>query len=64
VSISIKPQQAELNRLKGELLLRTGEKEPEREGEQMALPGECLRQALDVARRQQGKALELRATMS
>jgi len=30
----------------------------------MALLGECFRQALDVARRQQGKLLELRATMS
>jgi predicted ATPase len=48
---------AELYRLKGELLLR------------LPLPDipqaiACLHQALDVARRQQAKALELRATLS
>jgi class 3 adenylate cyclase/predicted ATPase len=49
--------EAELYRLKGELLRR------------QALPNEdqaetCFRQALDVARRQQAKSLELRAAMS
>ena len=49
--------EAELYRLRGELLL------------QFPLPdiGEaeaCFQQALDVARRQQAKALELRATLS
>jgi len=49
--------EAEVYRLKGELLLR------------QAVPDEeqaeaCFQQALDVARRQQAKALELRATMS
>jgi predicted ATPase len=49
--------EAELHRLKGELLLR------------LALPDipqatACFHQALDVARRQQAKALELRAALS
>jgi predicted ATPase len=49
--------ESDLHRLKGELLLRR------------AIPAikeadACFRQALDVARRQQGKALELRATVS
>ena len=49
--------EAELYRLKGELLL------------QQAVPDQpqaeaCFRQALDVARRQQAKSLELRAAMS
>ena len=52
--------EAELYRLKGELLLSLGEGEQERGGE----PEECLRQALAIARRQQAKSLELRATMS
>ncbi len=50
-------QNAELNRLKGELLL------------QQAVPDEaqaetCFHQALDVARHQQAKSLELRAATS
>jgi predicted ATPase len=49
--------EADLFRLKGELLLK------------QAVPGEqeaetCFRQALDIARRQQAKSLELRAAMS
>jgi hypothetical protein len=40
-----------------------GEREPDRDGEQIASPKECFRQALDVARGQQAKSLELRATM-
>jgi predicted ATPase len=52
--------EAELHRLRGELLLRCGDAGPpvqaEAEGE--------LRLALEVARRQQAKSLELRAAMS
>jgi predicted ATPase len=51
--------EAELHRLKGEFLLaQTGKRCKEREAE------ECFHQALDIARRQQAKSLELRATMS
>jgi predicted ATPase/class 3 adenylate cyclase len=49
--------EAELYRLRGELLAQHA----------VAQPGEteaCFQQALDIARRQQAKALELRATMS
>jgi predicted ATPase len=49
--------EAEIYRLKGELLLQ---QVPGREGE----PEACLHQALNVARRQQAKSLELRAAMS
>jgi predicted ATPase len=50
---------AELHRLQGELLLRRDAAEATcREAEV------CFRQALDVARRQQAKSLELRAVMS
>jgi predicted ATPase len=48
--------EAEVCRLKGELLLRQGEAEGEAEA--------CFRQALDVTRRQEAKSLELRATVS
>jgi len=49
--------EAELHRQKGELLLmQKGQKAGEAE--------ECFRQALDIARRQQAKSLELRAAMS
>jgi serine/threonine protein kinase/predicted ATPase len=50
-------QEAELYRLKGELLLAESR-------EQAAGAEECFRQALDTARRQQSKGWELRATMS
>jgi predicted ATPase len=51
--------EAELYRLKGESLLSlTAKRCKEREAE------ECFRQALDIARRQQAKSLELRAAMS
>jgi predicted ATPase len=51
--------EAELYRLKGECLLSlTAERCKEREAE------ECFRQALDIARCQQAKSLELRAAMS
>jgi predicted ATPase/class 3 adenylate cyclase len=48
---------AELHRLRGELLLQSAAAQP---GEAEA----CFQQALTVARRQQGKSLELRAAMS
>jgi predicted ATPase len=49
--------EAELHRLTGELLLaRAAANQAEAEG--------CLRRALDVARHQQAKSLELRAAMS
>jgi predicted ATPase len=51
-------QEAELHRLEGELLLRTTG--PNRRGEAEA----CFRRAIEVARRQQAKSWELRATTS
>jgi class 3 adenylate cyclase/predicted ATPase len=58
--------EAELYRLKGELLLQFGACELGPEGCQahMAEAEACYQQALDVARRQQAKSLELRAGMS
>jgi tetratricopeptide (TPR) repeat protein len=58
--------EAELYRLKGELLLQSGVRGLEPEGRQshMAEVEACFRQALDIARHQQAKSLELRATMS
>jgi predicted ATPase len=49
--------EAELARLEGELLLR-------RSVEHSAQAETCFRQALDIARRQEAKSLELRAAMS
>jgi len=48
--------EAELHRLKGELMLMRGADATEAEA--------CFHQAIEVARRQQAKSLELRATMS
>ena len=50
-------QEAELHRLKGELLLAESP-------DQVAAADRCFQQALATARRQQDKAWELRATMS
>ena len=50
--------EAELYRLKGELLLQAGTVPDDAEAEA------CFQQALDMARRQQAKSLELRAAMS
>ena len=50
--------EAELNRLKGELIQQKEKKEAEREAEA------CFHRAIEVARRQQVKAFELRATVS
>ena len=57
--------EAELYRLKGELLLQGGIR-PKAQGTEpkVAEAEQRLRQALAVARRQQAKALELRAVMS
>ena len=49
--------EAELYRLKGELLLAESP-------DQIAAAEDCFRQAIETARRQQSKAWELRATMS
>jgi predicted ATPase len=51
--------EAELHRRKGELLLMQQGKR-----QQLGEAEECFRQALDTARRQQAKSLELRAAMS
>ncbi|MFQ5927824.1 MAG: hypothetical protein ACE5MH_10375, partial [Terriglobia bacterium] len=48
--------EAEVHRLRGELLLKEGGSESEVQG--------CFRHALDVSRRQEAKSLELRAVMS
>ncbi len=48
--------EAELYRLKGELLLMQGGADAEAEG--------CFQQALEVSRRQEAKSLELRAATS
>jgi predicted ATPase len=50
---------AELHRLKGELLLAQADK-----ADRFCEAEACFRQAIKVARRQQAKSLELRATMS
>ena len=50
--------EAELHRLKGELLLSRSRRRSMHEAEA------CFHHALDVARRQQAKSLELRAAMS
>ncbi len=52
--------EAELYRLRGEMLLRTASAP----GEAIAQAAEAFRQALEVARRQGAKALELRAAVS
>src|SRR5262245_23934651 len=50
-------QDAELHRLKGELLLAEAP-------DQVSGAEDCFRQAIETARRQQSRAWELRATMS
>ena len=49
--------EAELRRRKGELMLM-------RQGQKVGEAEECFRQALDIARHQRAKSLELRAAMS
>ena len=57
---------AELPRLKGELLLQSGVRGPESgvSTPHFAEVEACFRRALDIARQQQAKSLELRAAMS
>jgi predicted ATPase len=54
--------EAELYRLKGELTLQSGAESLESGAQKEA--EECFRQAIEVARRQRAKSLELRAVMS
>ena len=54
--------EAELYRLRGELLLQCAVHSPRSKVHEEA--EECFRQALDIAHRQEAKALDLRATMS
>ena len=54
--------EAELYRLTGELLL--AQEDTRDKGQKLEAVETCFRQALDIARRQQAKSLELRATMS
>jgi predicted ATPase len=68
--------EAELYRLYGELSLRLGERESGRTGEKEFIapspshfvapssPAACFLKAIDIARKQQAKSLELRATTS
>ena len=57
--------EAELYRLKGELLLvRSAENQAVRQSSLQAEGEACFRQAIDVARQQCAKSLELRAVMS
>jgi adenylate cyclase len=57
--------EAELHRLKGVLLLQEGKRQKAKGKRQKALEAEeSFRQALDIARHQQAKSLELRAAIS
>jgi hypothetical protein len=66
--------EAELYRLYGELSLRMGEREKGGKGEDIShsptppfapsSPEACFLKAIEIARRQQAKSLELRATVS
>jgi predicted ATPase len=57
--------EAELHRQRGELLLLRAEKRHPAQGSREQYDAEtCFQQALDVSRRQEAKALELRAAMS
>ena len=56
---------AELHRLRGELLLRHADTGPQAPGSGQQVEAEaCFHRALDVARQQQARSLELRAAMS
>jgi predicted ATPase len=56
---------AEMHRLRGELLLMQVGKSPRVEGSGQQVEVEaCFQQALDIARRQEAKSLELRAAIS
>jgi predicted ATPase len=55
---------AELHRLRGELLLLAGAPTPHEAGDRVSRAELCFRQALEIARSQQSKSLELRAGSS
>lgn len=55
--------EAELYRLKGELLLKSKVQGPESEFQRLSEAEACFYQALDIARRQSTKSWELRAAM-
>jgi predicted ATPase len=55
----VREHEAEIYRLRGELLLQSGVEESRSPGVE-----DCFRQALAIARRQQAKSLELRAALS
>jgi predicted ATPase len=55
---------AELHRLRGELLLLAGQPTPHEAGDRVSQAELCFRQALEIARSQQSKSLELRAGSS
>jgi len=56
--------EAELHRLRGELLLlRAAKSHPAQDSQEQHEAETCFQHALDVARQQQAKSLELRATM-
>jgi predicted ATPase len=54
--------EAELHRVRGEVLLKLGVQERKSKVEEQAEA--CFRKAIEVARRQSARSLELRATMS
>jgi predicted ATPase len=56
--------EAELHRQRGELLLQAAKSRPDQGSREQHDAETCFQQALDVARRQQAKSLELRTTMS
>jgi class 3 adenylate cyclase/predicted ATPase len=56
--------EAELHRVKGELLLRSQSQGPEAGVHPSAEVEQCFQQAIDLARQQQAKSWELRAVMS
>ena len=59
------PSEAELHRLQGELLLRQAVAKTDTRTAQPEIAAQtCFRQALQIARRQHAKSLELRAAMS
>ncbi len=56
--------EAELYRVRGELLVKSGEQSQQSEIQRLSEAETCARQAIDVSRRQGAKSLELRAVMS
>ena len=56
--------EADLYRVRGELLVKSGEQSRQSEIQRLSEAETCARQAIDVSRRQGAKSLELRAVMS